>query len=227
MRAMGLGLGLAILLTGSAAESATITASEAYYTFRGTVSAGSATRLLADKATAIGFPGQDAISFVGFERADLPAALRPGQKALLRLQHDPSLARFLFPAEAGRPTTIGAYAVNDIFDPPGAGNFDVIYGPGGRAAIASAAIGAAGVYTWDVTGLVRAWLADPALDTLLALSGIYGNDGPDARNGYAIFHTLGSSTGQAPAIAITPLPAALPLLAVALGGLAILRRRKA
>jgi hypothetical protein len=218
------GLGLALAL-GRAEAATTVAASEAYYTFRGTVSSFSTSRLLADKATAIGFPGQDAVSFIRFDRDDLPAVLRPGAAATLTLEHDPALASFLLAAEAARPTLVGAYDVRDIFDPPGAGNFDVIYGPGGSLALDRASVGAPGLYSWDIGDLVRDWLADPTLDPIVAFSGIYGNDGPDPRNGYAIFHTVGSTGGLAPTLTVTPIPAALPLLAAALGTLALLRRR--
>lgn len=215
-------LGLTIVLQPGAGRAATtVAASDAFYTFRGSESSFSSSRLLADKATAIGFPGQDAISFIEFDRTALPSTLAPGQKVTLRLQHDPSLAPTLFAADAARPVSLGVYAVEDIFDPPGVGNFDVVYGPGGSAAIATASVGAPGIHSWTVTDLVRAWLADPSLGTVLALSGIYGNDGPNPRNAYGIFHAVGSSSGLAPELTITPLPAALPLLAAALGALGL------
>jgi len=216
-------LGIATLLAttaSSAAAIATVPAKDAYYTFRGEPSANSDSRLLAGKATAIGFPGQDSISFVGFDRADLPTALPTGGRALLKLEHDPTLAEFLIEATAANPVSLGAYAFNDppgtdfdpAFDPAGGNNFDVNYGPEGRNAIATTTVGDPGVYTWDVTSLFETWLAAPDAVAAVAISGIYGNVGGDGRNAYGIFHTAGSASGMEPELHVTPLPGALPLL---------------
>ncbi len=228
------GAALGSAASAQAAAFANLPADAAYYTFRGGVSGNSDARLLAGKATAIGFPGQDAISFIGFDRADLPAALPAGGKALLRLEHDPALAEFLFEASDDRPISLSAYGFNNppstdfdpSFDPVAGNNFDVNYGPEGSRAVATTMVGAPGLYRWDVTTLFETWLAEPDAVAAIAVSGIYGNAGGDGRNAYGIFHTVGSKLGAAPELHITPVPGALPLMLTAGAALAWLRARR-
>ncbi|MEO1091825.1 MAG: hypothetical protein AAFX81_14430 [Pseudomonadota bacterium] len=211
-----------------------VPATDAYYEFRGNVSSNSDTRLLAGKATAIGFPGQDAISFIGFDRADLPSAVPSGGRALLKLQQDASLAPTLIRATNASPVSLGAYGFDNppgtTFDPSfdrvGGNGFDVNYGPEGSNVVSTVLVGDDGVYTWDVTSLVNAWLGDPTAATALAISGIYGNVGGDGRNAYGIFHTVGSTAGVGPELHVTPIPGALPLLLTGTIGLAWLRQRR-
>lgn len=224
------------LVLGAAVASATVVvpASDAYYTFRGNVSGNSDVRLLAGKATAIGFPGQDAISFIAFDRSLLPSFRPEGGQALLRLEHDPTLGSFLIDATDAAPVSLSAYAFNNppgtdfdpTFDPVNGNTFSVNYGPEGANAVATTVVGDAGVYTWDISSLFDRWLADPDAVAALAISGIYGNVGGDGRNAYGIFHTVGSLDGLAPELHVTPLPGAAPLLLT--GGIALywLRRRR-
>jgi hypothetical protein len=227
LRAAALAAAVLLVGVGTATAAVTVPAIDAYYAFR-TVPSANTTRLLADKATAIGLPGQDAISFVAFDRASLPAAIPDGEKALLRLQHDTSLAGNLRLPSAERPLNLGAYGLFAPFnsDRDGRGNaFTVAFGPQGSSVIDVATITENGIYSWDVTETVKGWLADPDAITALAISGIYGNRDLDPFNAYGAFHTVGSSLGMAPNLHVTPLPAAAWMLLAALGGLYGLRRR--
>ncbi len=224
-------LGAALLVGGMVVATAAVTvpAVDAYYAFR-TVPSANTTRLLADKATPIGLPGQDAIAFVAFDRTTLPSAVPDGERALLRLEHDADLAGSLRLPSADRPLNLGVYGLFAPFDSDrgGAGNaFSVAFGPGGSNAIDTATITTSGVYLWDVTEVVQGWLADPDAITALAISGIYGNEGYDPFNAYAAFHTVGSSLGMAPNLHVTPLPAAAWMLLAGVGALYGLRRRRA
>lgn len=236
-RAFGQLVGLTAVLAATASPAAAIAivpATDAYYTFRGAVSANSDRRLLAGKATAIGFPGQDTIGFVQFDRAALPTTLPTGGRALFKLEHDPTLAAFLIEASAANPVSLAAYAFNDppgtdfdpAFNPAGGNDFDVNYGPGGGNAIATTTVGDPGIYTWDVTALFETWLAAPDAVAALAISGIYGNVGGDGRNAYGIFHTVGSASGVEPALHVTPVPGALPLFLTGAAALVALRVRR-
>lgn len=217
-----------------AAAVATIPGTDDYYTFGTSVSANSGTRLLAGKATAIGFPFSNTTSFISFDAAALPSSIPAGGQALLKLEHDPDeLGGTLRPADADNSVSLGVYALGVFgtpeFDPQSGNLFDIDFGPGGKNAAATTTVGEAGVYSWDVTSLVETWIADPTALTAVAISGIYGN-APTEFNAYGIFHAVGSANGLDPEIHVTPLPGALPLLLTAgavLAGWRARRRRPA
>ncbi|MEM9212789.1 MAG: SGNH/GDSL hydrolase family protein [Cyanobacteria bacterium P01_F01_bin.150] len=183
-----------------------LTATDAYYTFSGSISSNS-TRLLGDKATAIGLEGLDTISFLQFDPMALPETLLDQAfSATLTLEHDASLADSLIPATDDRPVILSIYDLDAPFDDtkPGGNLADIDYGENGANAIAVTSVGDDGLYSWDVTELIAEWAVDTTQNDGLAISGIFGNENLDDRNSYGIFHTVGSTDGLVPTLTITP-----------------------
>ena len=219
----------AMAIGAASASASSISATEAYYTFGENVSSNT-TRLLSDKATVIGFPGLETISFLLFDPADLPSTpLAPRNlRATLKLEHDPdALADTLIPASDARPVRASVYALGGTWDPVSGNLADIQYGPGGADAVSRTLIGDPGVYSWNVTELIDEWITGAQGLTALSLSGVFGNVNIDDRNSYATLHTVGSSTGLVPHLEIAPVPlpasfwlmlAALPLLSRRLRG---------
>lgn len=210
---------------------ATIAAVEGYYVFRGV--SPNTTRLLADKAPAIGFPDIPSISFLRFDAGDLPGApLGPrGLRATLILDHDPDALRgTLIPASDLRPVSLGIFAVDGAWSREAGtdGNkADILYGPNGSGAFDTRLVGDPGLYRWNITALVDRWILRE-LNPILAISGVFGNVDLDGRNSYATFHTVGTTSGFAPTLDVAPIPLPLPiaLLSSALALMMALKRRK-
>ena len=214
---------------GTAAHATPILATGGYYTFGPGVSGNSGIRLLADKAADIGFPGLQSVSFLQFGAGDLPGAtLASNQRAILSLEHDPSLASTLIPASDARPLSLSVYGATGTWDPVNGNLADIQYGLNGASAFATTLIGDAGIYTWDITTLINSFISGGATtsQTFFALSGLFGNTNTDGRNSYGVFHTVGSDGGLVPQITIQTIPLPLPaiLLLTGLLGLAGARR---
>ncbi|MEM6745763.1 MAG: hypothetical protein AAF676_18810, partial [Pseudomonadota bacterium] len=204
MRMFLMSFALAAGAAGQAFALAVLPAQEAYYTFGAGVSANTE-RLLSDKATVIGFPGLDTVSFMLFDPAQIAADVPEsgGFQAFLVLEHDPDeLAGTLIPATAARPVSVSAYAVDGVWDPAGGNLADIDYGAGGASVVATTMVGDPGLYSWDVTDLVSDWRSGVRGLTALALSGVFGNVNQDDFNSYAAMHTVGSQTGVAPFISV-------------------------
>jgi hypothetical protein len=221
---------LTLTVFGSTAHAFTfsIAASDAYYAFRGSVSSNT-TRLLGDKATVIGLPGQDTVSFLKFNLAGLNINSNEPYKAILTLQHDPArLGATLLPASNARPVSLSAYDLVNPFDrtKPGGNLFDVNYGPNGSRAVATTTVGNPGIYTWDVSTLFNRWVQTPTSNNGIALSGIFGNVNIDDRNSYGIFHTVGSTTGLVPTLQVEAVPEPTTMLGAALFGVGILLKKR-
>ncbi|MEM1129637.1 MAG: hypothetical protein AAGH83_03845 [Pseudomonadota bacterium] len=219
-------LGAALVWLSPTAEAATFKAVEAYYTFGSGVSSNQ-TRLLADKASVIGFPGLDTVSFLRFAPGDLPSETLGDKRmrALLVLEHDPDeLAGTLIPASDARPVSVSAYGLGGMWDPVGGNLADIMYGTDGAAAVATTMVGDPGRYRWDITELVDSWITDASLPTALSLSGVFGNVNIDDRNSYGAFHTVSSTTGLMPTVRVAPVPLPATLL-VLLSALPLLSRR--
>ncbi|MEM6577534.1 MAG: DNRLRE domain-containing protein [Pseudomonadota bacterium] len=213
-----------------AASAAPILATDTYYTFGSNVSANSGTRLLGDKATTIGFPGLDTISFIQFDASDLPAAPLPSNQSWrLLLEHDPALAGTLIEATEDRPVSLSIYAVSGPWDPVSGNLAGIQYGTDGAAAIATTLVGAPGVYEWDVTSLINGFISNglPTDETFFALSGLFGNTDTDGFNSYGTFYAEGATDGLAPQLRITLVPLPMPALLLLTGvlGLAAVKRR--
>jgi phosphohistidine phosphatase SixA len=183
-----------------------VEASNAYYTFRDVVSGNSDTRLLSDKATAIGFPESfQSVSFLNFE--DIPVEkLQSGLiSAELKLENNSDLADTLISSTEERPVSVSTYGLIEgaQFDPVN-GNFgDIDYGVEGANAISSTSVGGDGVYSWDVKALVADELTNPSGDELsVVLSGVFGNVNTDDRNSYASFYPAGATNGLAPTLVL-------------------------
>jgi hypothetical protein len=234
---LGLGLltltaTLTVINSTSVAQAATLnlTASDAYYTFRGNVSS-NRVRLLGDKATAIGLPGQDTVSFLKFAQSTFPTDLSQPYTAILTLQHDPSLGGTLIPASNARPVSLSVYNLLAAFDrtKPGGNLSDVDYGSNGSRAIDTTSVGNPGLYTWDISSLFNNWLQNPTSNNGIALSGVYGNVNIDDRNSYGIFHTIGSLTGAEPTLSVEAVPEPTTMAGMALfglGGLLLKKRQR-
>ena len=206
-------------------------ARDSYFTFAGNISSTSDIRLLSDKATAIGFDGLDTISFLQFDLSELliPEMQENFLQATLKLEYDSVLTEpaNLIPATADRPVNVSVYGLTAPFDDVNGNVDDIDYGSNGDLAIATAAIGADGVYTWDVTDLVNQWLIASAPNTDIALSGVFGNVDIDGRNSYASFYPAGATEGLAPTLVIktVPEPTGLVALLILGGGLLFTQKR--
>jgi len=228
-----------VLLTGAAiaatllptqAEAAVfnVTATESYFTFAGNISGTSDIRLLSDKATAIGFDGFDTLSFIEFDLSGLSFDSE-SISATLQLTYDAVLTQpaNLIPATADRPVNVSVYDLTEPFDNVDGNVDDIDYGVDGANAIATATVGADGLYTWDISSLVAEWLATDTPDTDLAISGVFGNVDIDGRNSYASFYPAGAATSLAPTIVIETVPEPISVAALALtGGRLLLTRRQ-
>ncbi|MEM8822943.1 MAG: DNRLRE domain-containing protein [Pseudomonadota bacterium] len=219
-------LAAAIAVTSTASHAATFDAVESYYTFGSGVSSNQE-RLLADKAQEIGFPGLETISFILFDISTFSAPATP-YRVSLQLEQDSGLAGTLIPAAADRELTVGAYALDGIWDPVNGNLADARYGTNGSAAFDLVNVGANGIYSWDVTRLFRQWVNTPTAETAIVITGLFGNTNTDNRNTYASFYAANSIAGTGPQLLVAqvPLPAGLPLILAALGILGFLRTRR-
>ncbi|MEM9002168.1 MAG: DNRLRE domain-containing protein [Cyanobacteria bacterium P01_F01_bin.86] len=227
------GLGVAIATTTTfplAAQAAVfnIPATTDYYTFAGSVSANSGTRLLSDKATAIGFEGLDTISFLQFDLTSLPLADIQTDllQAELVLEHDSDLAGTLIPATGDRPVSVSVYGITATFDNVDGNVDDIDYGVDGANAFATTSVGDDGIYTWDLTALVSDLADASAMGIDLALSGVFGNVNIDDRNSYASFYAAGTTEGLAPTLKIQTVPEPASVAALMLLGSGLLWTRK-
>ncbi|MEL6136013.1 MAG: DNRLRE domain-containing protein [Cyanobacteria bacterium J06626_23] len=218
-----------LLPTQAQAAVFNITASDSYFTFAGNISGTSDIRLLSDKATAIGFEGLDTLSFIEFDFSGL-ALDSEFASATLQLTYDSVLTEpaNLIPATPDRRVNVSVYDLTAPFDDVNGNVDDIDYGVDGENEIATATVSADGVYTWDISALVAEWLATDTPDTGLALSGVFGNVDIDGRNSYASFYPAGAATDLAPTIVIetVPEPANLAALALAGGGVLLVRRQR-
>jgi hypothetical protein len=206
-----LGLGLVPLAfvsfdSGVRAATVKITAEDAYYTFRGAVSANSSFRLLVDKATAIGLSPQDTFSFLQFDPNDFAVLAGKRYQATLSLQQETALASFLFPATDDNPLTVSIYNLTAPFDDVNGNITDIDYGANGINAIATTAVGDNGIYSWDISTLVNRWINAPETNNGLTLSGLFGNANTNDRNSYGIFYTVGATGGIEPTITLKLVP---------------------
>ena len=227
------GLAIATFTTiPSVAKAATfnVPASDSYFTFAGNISDTSDIRLLSDKATAIGFEGLDTISFLQFDLSALqtPELQAKFQKATLKLEYDSVLTEpaNLIPATPDRPVNVSVYGLTAPFDAVNGNVDDIAFGVDGKQAISTATVGADGIYTWDITTLVRQWLTDSEPNTDLALSGVFGNVDIDGRNSYASFYPAGTTEGLAPTLVVKTVPEPASLAALVLVGSSLLIAQK-
>lgn len=185
-----------------------VTASTDYYTFGPNVSSGSGTRLLSDKATVIGFPGLETISFLQFDLTGLPLVDIQSEllKADLVLEYDSDLAGTLIPATDDRPVSVSVYGITAPFDNVDGNLDDIDYGVDGANAFATTLVGDDGIYTWNLTDLVSDLADASATGIDLALSGVFGNVNIDDRNSYASFYPAGTTVGLAPTLRIKTVP---------------------
>ncbi|MEM9223610.1 MAG: hypothetical protein AAGB11_14600 [Pseudomonadota bacterium] len=187
---------------GSISNVFELTANDAYYTFFGNVSSNSDLRLLADKATAIGFPGFDTNSFLHFD--DIPTDLvRSGLiSAKIRLEYDDELTELanLIPASADRPVNVSAYRLRagEEFDPVNGNDEDIRFLKDGAGALSTVSVGEDGIYEWDITGLFKNTFRTGELS--VALSGVFGNEDTDGRNSYAAFFPVDARDGLEPTL---------------------------
>ena len=216
----------------SSAQASTFnqSASDSYFTFAGNISSSSDIRLLSDKATAIGFEGLDTISFIQFDLSSLqtPKVRNKFSQASLQLEYDPVLTEpaNLIPATSDRPVNVSVYDLNAPFDPVNGNVDDIDYGENGENAIATVSVGNGGIYSWDVTTLVKSWLNGAEADTDLALSGVFDNVNIDDRNSYASFFPAGATEGLAPTLVVQTVPEPASLAAVLLAGSGLLITQK-
>ncbi|NEQ87107.1 MAG: DNRLRE domain-containing protein [Moorea sp. SIO2I5] len=215
--------------SGAKADAINILADDAYYTFNEAVSANSDIRLLVDKATTIGFSPLDTFSFLKFEPDNFSSLAAKNYQAILTLQQEESLASTLIPATDANPLIVSVYNLTAPFDDTNGNIADIDYGVEGANAIATTAVGDNGIYTWDISSLVKTWIESPETNNGIALSGLFGNVDTNGRNSYGIFYTVGATEGLVPTLTLTTIPepsSILGLLAFSvLGAGSVLKNR--
>lgn len=227
------GIGVAMMATAFASPAATaavfqVPASDAYFTFAGSVSGTSGNRLLSDKANVIGFEGFETISFLQFDFTGLPLEKIQSDliEAKLVLEHDSELAGTLIPATAERLVSVSVYGLTAPFDDVNGNVGDIDFGVDGANAFATTSVGADGIYSWDLTDLLRDLASTSAAGIDLSLNGIFGNVNTDDRNTYASFYPVGATEGLAPKLVIQTVPEPASVAALVLLGSSLLVLKK-
>ncbi|MEM9767448.1 MAG: PEP-CTERM sorting domain-containing protein, partial [Cyanobacteria bacterium P01_D01_bin.71] len=194
----------------------------------GSVSGTSGNRLLSDKANVIGFEGFETISFLQFDFTGLPLEKIQSDliEAKLVLEHDSDLAGTLIPATAERLVSVSVYGLTAPFDDVNGNVGDIDFGVDGANAFATTSVGADGIYSWDLTDLLRDLASTSAAGIDLSLNGIFGNVNTDDRNTYASFYPVGATEGIAPKLVIQTVPEPASVAALVLLGSSLLGLKK-
>lgn len=193
-----------------------------------------------------GAASNEAITFLKFDSTALPASLGVGEKAYLSVTKYGN--PFLTNSTDAKPIKIGVSGLTtlDVSTVSDSSGIDGLKGDLG-ASVAEGDVGGSRVYSFDVTALVAQWISNPSSNLGVALHArndfnpqggslsnpyFVSSDGPHAAHvssGYvasdALRPTL-SSVAPAGATIIAAVPEPASLAALALGAVALRRRRK-